>query len=481
MFRNGFILACGLLGLALCSSARAADLHVPASFPTIATALERAASGDQIVLASGTYNEHGLDLVAGVTLMGDPTSPESVVIDAGGLGRVLRAESLTSLAVVSGVTLTGGHAQGSTSYAGSGGGILVSYCEVRLENTRIVGNTAANSGGGMRVVHGMAVMIHCELRGNVAGKGGGGLDASYGATANLLKSQFIDNTAAWGGGASVRAGSRAAIFECRFELNRAAGAPGLGGAVACDQNAELVLKRCVLARNRAVAGGGVYSATGASAYIRNVTIDRNQTYRSGGGLYCKNSTTELDHSIISFHDHAAVSLVDGAQSVLVASNLFGNSGGDWTGDLARQLGNDGNICDDPLYCSPDDLSLQAASVCAPEVSGVGLIGALGVGCDSTVDVPDSPAAVELHAQPNPFNPRTEIVYMLPSAGQARVSVYDLRGRRLSVLVDESRPAGEHRVAWEARDGAGRMLASGTYLMVLETDGQRKTSKLMLVR
>ncbi len=59
--------------------------------------------------------------------------------------------------------------------------------------------------------------------------------------------------------------------------------------------------------------------------------------------------------------------------------------------------------------------------------------------------------------PNPFNPSTQIAYQVPVAANVRLAVFDLLGREVAVLVDGVRPAGAHRVTWNA---AGR--ASGVY-------------------
>lgn len=107
----------------------------------------------------------------------------------------------------------------------------------------------------------------------------------------------------------------------------------------------------------------------------------------------------------------------------------------------------------------------------------------GVGSPIVTGVEDAaPAATAIaRVRPNPFNPRTRIDYTLAQAGHVRLAVYDLRGRRLAVLVDAVRPAGRHEVSWDARTGGGRPLASGVYLARLETAGTTSTRKLMLVR
>ncbi len=473
--------AVAVFACTLAAPCRAADLRVPADFSSLADALAAATAGDQVILSPGIHTAFNVDLVGGVTIVGDPDAPDRVVLSAGGQGRVLRAESLDLPAILIGLTLSDGRADGTNSYDASGGGLLVSRAEVRLEDCRLVDNHAAGSGGSLRVAHGDVVLVRCELSGNSAGKGGGGMDVSYGASGDALDCTFADNESAWGGGVAVRATSDAALRRCRLVSNRSLTGPGLGGGLACDLGAAPLLNQTLIADNVARHGAGLYVASDAAPELHLVTMDGNEAEEAGGGIYCRDATTSLDRSIISNNVGAAVTCPGDDQLTVTGSVIHGNSGGDWTGQLAARLGVDGNLNVDPLFCGADDRHLQDGSPCAPENSPVGLVGALGVDCASAVDVPGAHGAVTFRIQPNPFNPRTEIVYSLPADGPVRLTIVDLRGRQLARLVDEYLPQGEHRVRWEARDDQGRQLPSGTYLMVLETGGQRVTSKLALLK
>lgn len=466
--------------LPVCQSL-AADLHVPSAHPTIGAALAASSPGDRIVIAPGTYHESDLVLQAGVDVIGDPSAPGSVVIDAMSQGRVMLAVNLDLPVQISGVTMTGGLAEGDNAYQSSGGGLLVDDAEVRLQDTHLIGNTASGSGGGLRVTGGTVELIRCRLQENIAGAGGGGLEMCYEAVGSISLTEFEENAAAWGGAAAVRFLSSATFHDSRFTGNRASGAPGLGGAVASDLEASLDLLRCVLTANQASYGGAVYTASSATPSLASVTIDRNTGSVSGGGLYCKNSSPGLTRSVISFNSPSAFNCLEDAHPILVESNIYGHDEGDWTGDLAAQLHVAENFSADPLYCAPGDHHLQAGSPCLPQNNGFGLVGALGQGCDSPTDVPVVAAPMALGAQPNPFNPLTEVVYSVPQSGPVRLSVFDPRGRRLADLVHADQPGGEHRVRWEGRDQSGRSLASGLYILVLETGGQRLTSKVMLAR
>jgi photosystem II stability/assembly factor-like uncharacterized protein len=89
--------------------------------------------------------------------------------------------------------------------------------------------------------------------------------------------------------------------------------------------------------------------------------------------------------------------------------------------------------------------------------------------------PGVPAGFRLcQNYPNPFNPSTTIKFELPKSSEVRLSVYDMLGREVSVLVHERREAGVHEVRFD-----GTNLASGVYVYRLQA-GDFVQSKRMLV-
>ena len=83
--------------------------------------------------------------------------------------------------------------------------------------------------------------------------------------------------------------------------------------------------------------------------------------------------------------------------------------------------------------------------------------------------------------PNPFNSQTILSYFLPAPTPARLAVFTLTGQRVAVLHQGPQQAGYHRLHWDGRDAAGRLLASGVYLYRLVTDEAVLTRKLILLR
>ncbi len=86
----------------------------------------------------------------------------------------------------------------------------------------------------------------------------------------------------------------------------------------------------------------------------------------------------------------------------------------------------------------------------------------------------------LAAYPNPFNPQTIIPFELAEPAAVRLTVHDLLGREVTVLVDGRLSAGRHSVQFDA---TGR--ASGMYLVRLMADGQTRresrTQSIVLLR
>lgn len=75
----------------------------------------------------------------------------------------------------------------------------------------------------------------------------------------------------------------------------------------------------------------------------------------------------------------------------------------------------------------------------------------------------SPAEFKLMQNyPNPFNPQTTIEYHLPSNSSVTLRIFDMQGRLINTLVQESKSAGYHHVTWNGRDYSDNLVASGTY-------------------
>ena len=102
----------------------------------------------------------------------------------------------------------------------------------------------------------------------------------------------------------------------------------------------------------------------------------------------------------------------------------------------------------------------------------------------TTSVDDPPRLLPLRvvARPNPFNPRTEVIFWLPHDDQVSLDIHDTRGHLVRRLVqDEFYPGGENAVLWDGADNGGRALPAGLYLARVRTGQTSVTGKLTLVR
>ena len=79
--------------------------------------------------------------------------------------------------------------------------------------------------------------------------------------------------------------------------------------------------------------------------------------------------------------------------------------------------------------------------------------------------------------PNPFNPTTELTYTIPASGEVSLTIYDIQGREVDVLLGGYQSSGEHSIVWDAKN-----LPSGIYFARLSsTNGQTQTRKLVLMK
>jgi hypothetical protein len=83
--------------------------------------------------------------------------------------------------------------------------------------------------------------------------------------------------------------------------------------------------------------------------------------------------------------------------------------------------------------------------------------------------------------PNPFNPMTSISFQLPTAGHARLEIYNVLGKLVAVAFDGMATSGENVVIWEGTDAFGEKVSSGVYFYRLTSGDFTETRKMMLLK
>jgi C1A family cysteine protease len=130
-----------------------------------------------------------------------------------------------------------------------------------------------------------------------------------------------------------------------------------------------------------------------------------------------------------------------------------------------------------LYGSGADVTIRGRT-------STSMVLAIEVGEPGADEVPSMavPPALRLDEPwPNPFNPLTNLRYALPRAGDVAVTIHDLQGRLVRVLVRGTQAAGEHQVAWDGRDDRGKPVPSGPYLGRVAWGDQVRAVKLALLK
>lgn len=165
--------------------------------------------------------------------------------------------------------------------------------------------------------------------------------------------------------------------------------------------------------------------------------------------------------------------------------LFGDLGGDFlpgTFDVGVNTliatpyvaGSSGSVAGKPLAITFEVVGHNAQTT----ISMQGGISEEGVAIASPLeDTGNQPDGFQLESNyPNPFNPTTTIPFAIPQLGPVKLVVYDMLGREVRTLLDETWPAGQHEVRFDASG-----LPSGTYLYKLTTQQHSITRKMLLVK
>ncbi len=139
-------------------------------------------------------------------------------------------------------------------------------------------------------------------------------------------------------------------------------------------------------------------------------------------------------------------------------------------------------CFDMQLISPDQY-LIAGTTYDPVTDGDATLTLIqGEGNPVSVNETLPPSSFHLfNAYPNPFNPSTKIKYTIPELKNGmpvntKLSIYDILGKQVAVLVNKQQTAGEHEVLFD-----GENLSSGIYFYKLQFGNLIKTKKMILLK
>lgn len=91
-------------------------------------------------------------------------------------------------------------------------------------------------------------------------------------------------------------------------------------------------------------------------------------------------------------------------------------------------------------------------------------------------------ALSLYApSPNPSARTTRIAWAQPSRAHVRVRVFDVAGRLVRTLAERTMDGGQHELAWNGTNEAGRAVAAGVYLVQVEAGGERSVRRFVRIR
>jgi hypothetical protein len=130
----------------------------------------------------------------------------------------------------------------------------------------------------------------------------------------------------------------------------------------------------------------------------------------------------------------------------------------------HQTGADGNVSV-RWQLGKENLQIVEASVLGNPLLSVKFQAKMS-GADTTGGEPSSiPASFSLRQFPNPFRASTQFELLLPDAGELTLKIFDLQGREVVTLTEESKSAGRYLVAWNGKNRVNRTVASGIYFAV----------------
>ncbi len=399
---------------------------------TIQAGIDKVQDGDIIIVHPGTYVENinfsgkNITVTSRYLTTKDTSYISRTIIDGNHRDAVVTMNTNeTSLAVLSGFTITNGYSPGS------GGGILIYGSSPVIADCKIIANEAVNYGGGIACLNDASAWLH-HLR-------------------------ITDNTSQNGGGVDCFQSNILIEYAVLSENSASIG----GGAVILSNCTDMRMNHVTIADNNAQYGPAVMLGN-SQISLQNSIVWDNTSYPIYFNNYYDPNTLNVSHSDIQ----------GGILSVL--------------GENGSLNWGDGNLDADPQFIHPEsgNYFLSATSPCLGSGAEGEFMGALGVGVIEPVALEDAllPNTFILQQNyPNPFNPTTLIQYGLPEQSTVRIFIYDISGRQIKTWRLVNQPAGWHGLVWDGSNNNCQKVSAGLYVYQMRAGAFMELKKMIFMK
>ena len=100
----------------------------------------------------------------------------------------------------------------------------------------------------------------------------------------------------------------------------------------------------------------------------------------------------------------------------------------------------------------------------------------------SIDEASLPTEYAIHQNyPNPFNPITTLRYELPENGHVNIMIYDMLGKQVKTLINQTQDAGYRSIIWDATNDYGKPVSAGIYLYQIQAGEYISTKKMVLLK
>jgi predicted outer membrane repeat protein len=355
----------------------------------------------------------------------------------------------------------------STQY--QGGGIYAESCTLQIYGSNFFENEAETAGA-LALIYSPSEIEGCFFVGNQANSLAGGVFNSHG-NISIKHCEFSNNIATWtSGGAFYNQYSEFTIEKCLFHDNRSGIMTGGGSAIFLNESENGKIIGTTIAHNYPVEGQDfcpvIYSHDSEETLLLNSVI-----YQNIGPSVAGNSPVRCVHS-----------------------DLYGNNG-DWT---ENTIDDQGNISLNPQF-TPYYLPEQNSPCIDTGIDYFEWNGEVYEVPEYNDFAPDmgfretnypvfvNPEGIPevktnlIGNYPNPFNPSTAINFNVAKQSDVELSIYNVKGQKVTTLVNEQINAGSHTRIWNGTDQNNNAVSSGVYFYKLTSDRYSEIKKMILAK